>query len=188
MLETCKARWIWAPVCPKCGWARCSYGSYDPSRTTIMGYKLAPGFSRIHMVTFRLNTRMFPYPYAKRKQALRKVVRVFFFKKSWYAFNLVTGRFANVLRRSTKRRSERFVPSAMIQKSAIRMCIPRLRVVSHFSSGIEERTKRELAWKSLHARKGDTRRRLFSRGVIFTRARASLALLSLRKNGGPLVV
>ena len=29
---------------------------------------------------------------------------------------------------------------------------------------------------------------LFSRGVIFTRARVSLALLSLRKNGGPLVV
>ena len=30
--------------------------------------------------------------------------------------------------------------------------------------------------------------RLFSRGVIFTRARVSLALLSLRKNGGLLVV
>ena len=28
----------------------------------------------------------------------------------------------------------------------------------------------------------------FSRGVIFTRARVSLALLSLRKNGGLLVV
>ena len=69
----------------------------------------------------------------------------------------------------------------------------RLRVVPHFSSGIVERTKRERAWKSTHARKGDTRRgerkkcRLFSRGVIFTRARVSLALLSLRKNGGLLV-
>ena len=31
-------------------------------------------------------------------------------------------------------------------------------------------------------------RRLFSRGVIFTRARVSLPLLSLRKNGGLLVV
>ena len=30
--------------------------------------------------------------------------------------------------------------------------------------------------------------RLFSRGVIFTRARVSVALLSLRKNGGLLVV
>ena len=30
--------------------------------------------------------------------------------------------------------------------------------------------------------------RLFSRGAIFTRARVSLALLSLRKNGGLLVV
>ena len=30
--------------------------------------------------------------------------------------------------------------------------------------------------------------RLVSRGVIFTRARVSLALLSLRKNGGLLVV
>ena len=74
----------------------------------------------------------------------------------------------------------------------------RLRVVPHFSSGIVERVKRERAWKSPHARKGDTRRgerkilptacRLFSRGVIFTRARVSLPLLSLRKNGGLLVV
>ena len=30
--------------------------------------------------------------------------------------------------------------------------------------------------------------RLFSHGVIFTRARVSLALLSMRKNGGLLVV
>ena len=36
-------------------------------------------------------------------------------------------------------------------------CI-RLRVVPHFSSGIVERAKRERAWKSPHARKGDTRR------------------------------
>ena len=34
----------------------------------------------------------------------------------------------------------------------------RLRVVPHFSSGIVERAKRERAWKSPHARKGDTQR------------------------------
>ena len=58
-----------------------------------------------------------------------------------------------------------------------------------------ERGKRERAWKSLHARKGDTKIFLsshrvspFSRGMIFTRARVSLALLSLRTNGGLLVV
>ena len=33
----------------------------------------------------------------------------------------------------------------------------RLRVVPHFPSGIVERAKRERAWKSPHARKGDTR-------------------------------
>ena len=81
----------------------------------------------------------------------------------------------------------------------------RLRVVPHFSSGIVKRAKRERTWKSPHARKRDTlsitprekRRhslslhaacRLFSRGVIFTRAGVSLALLSLRKNGGLPVV
>ena len=62
-----------------------------------------------------------------------------------------------------------------------------LRVVPHFSWGIVERAKPERAWKSLHARK-PVGCRLFSRGVIFTRARVSLALLSLRKNGGLLVV
>ena len=54
----------------------------------------------------------------------------------------------------------------------------RLRAVPHFPSGIVERAKRERAWKC----------RLFSRGVIFTRARVSLAVLSLRKNGGLLIV
>ena len=61
--------------------------------------------------------------------------------------------------------------------------VARLRVVPHFSSGIGERTKHERVWKSPLARKGDTRR-----GVIFARARVSLALLSLRRNGGLLVV
>ena len=41
---------------------------------------------------------------------------------------------------------------------------------------------------SLHVGVKITHARLFSRGVIFTRARVSLALLSLRKNGGLLVV
>ena len=36
--------------------------------------------------------------------------------------------------------------------------VHRLRVVPHFSSGIVGRAKRERAWKSPHARKGDTRR------------------------------
>ena len=64
-----------------------------------------------------------------------------------------------------------------------RLCSP------HFSSGIVEQAKRERAWKSPHARKARrpflSHRRVspFSRGMIFTRARVSLALLSLRKNG-----
>ena len=67
--------------------------------------------------------------------------------------------------------------------------ILRLRVVPRFSSGTVERAKRKRAWKSPHARKGDTQRgeSLFSRAVIFTRARVSLALLSPRKNEGLLV-
>ena len=47
----------------------------------------------------------------------------------------------------------------------------------HYFSGIVEQAKRELVWKSPAAW------RLFSRGVMFTRPRVSLALLSLRKNG-----
>ena len=79
---------------------------------------------------------------------------------------------------------EPFFPARLLQTS-------RLRVVPHFSSGMVERAKRERALKikSPHARKGDTRRGdFFSPGVIFTGARISLALLSLRKNGGLLVV
>ena len=85
------------------------------------------------------------------------------------------------------------------------ICCCRLRVFPHFSSGILERAKRERAWKSPHARKGDTRRGerkmrdpsfshflffslpaacpLFSRGVIFTPASVSLAVLSEEKWG-----
>ena len=75
----------------------------------------------------------------------------------------------------------------------------RLRVVPHFPSGIVERAKRECTWKSPNGEReiwGTTDKafhspaasRLFSRLVIFTRARASLALLSLRENEGLLVV
>ena len=59
----------------------------------------------------------------------------------------------------------------------------RLRVVPHFLSG-------KRAWKSPHGRKGDTRV-AFSRVGWFSRSlafRVSLALLSLRKSGGLLVV
>ena len=63
----------------------------------------------------------------------------------------------------------------------------RLRVVPHFPSGIVERAKRERAWITPREKRRHACR-LFSRGVIFTPARVSLALLSLRKNGGLLVV
>ena len=59
-----------------------------------------------------------------------------------------------------------------------RLC--RLRVVPHFSSGIVERAKRERAWKSTHARKGDTfclpPRVAFSRVGWFSRAHAFCSL------------
>ena len=55
-----------------------------------------------------------------------------------------------------------------------------LRVVPHFSSGIVERAKHERALPAAC--------RLFSRAVIFTPVRVWHALLSLRKNGGLLVV
>ena len=77
--------------------------------------------------------------------------------------------------------------------SVASVCTPVQHTTSspHFSSGIVERAKRERAWKSPlreKATRGGEREkwgacRLFSRGVIFTRARVLLALLSLRKNG-----
>ena len=88
-----------------------------------------------------------------------------------------------------KKRRWRMIPEETIfAHLSIRDWI-RLRVVPHFSSGIVERTKRERAWKSPHARKAicDEERekndlvflsraacRLFSRGVIFRRAGVSL--------------
>ena len=53
-----------------------------------------------------------------------------------------------------------------------------------FSSVIVEVEKRERAFKITPREKCC----LFSRGMIFTRARVSLSLLSLRKSGGLLVV
>ena len=56
----------------------------------------------------------------------------------------------------------------------------RLRVVPHFSSGIVERAKRERAWKSPHARKGDTQPPVaFSRVGWFLRALAFRTLYYL---------
>ena len=77
-----------------------------------------------------------------------------------------------------------------------------LRVVPHFPSEIVERAKSERTWKSPNwrkARRGGEREyegpqtlscrvSPFSRGVIFTRACALLALLSVRENEGLLVV
>ena len=67
-------------------------------------------------------------------------------------------------------------------------CRARLRVFPHLSSGIVERAKRKRV-KITPREKGDTLRvSPFSRGVIFTRARVSLAPLPLRTSGGLLVV
>ena len=52
-----------------------------------------------------------------------------------------------------------FDGSKLMRKSLKRRKFVRLRVVPHFASGIVEQAKRERAWKSPHARKGDTRRR-----------------------------
>ena len=75
----------------------------------------------------------------------------------------------------------------------------RLQIVSHSPSRIVERAKRESAWATRERRDAAGRedcrpQRLtlrvspFFRGVIFTRARVSPALLSLRENEELLVV
>ena len=56
----------------------------------------------------------------------------------------------------------------------------RLRVVPHFSSGDSRASETRARMKITPREK--------RRGVIFTHARVSLALLSLRENGGLLVV
>ena len=57
--------------------AAMDHSYYNPSRTKIVGYKLASGFSRIHMVTFHMNTWQICSPTRTRKeQALAKIVRV----------------------------------------------------------------------------------------------------------------
>ena len=59
--------------------------------------------------------------------------------------------------------------------------LARLLVVPHFSSGIVSSVRENHLTR-------DKATRLFSRGVIFKHTRVSLALLSLSKNGGLLVV
>ena len=74
------------------------------------------------------------------------------------------------------------------QKGSTSSC-SRVWVVPHLSSGIVERAKHELAWKSPHARQSDMPRvSPFSRRVIVMRPRVSLAPLSMRKHGGLLLV
>ena len=46
--------------------------------------------------------------------------------------------------------------SILITQQHQKLLLVRLPVVSHFSSGIVEGARRERAWKSTHARKGDT--------------------------------
>ena len=60
----------------------------------------------------------------------------------------------------------------------------RLRVVPHFSSGIVQRAKRELAWKSPHARKGDTRVSLcLAWGDFHARSRFARSIIPEEKWG-----
>ena len=73
-----------------------------------------------------------------------------------------------------------FPAKNIIKSTFISLRSNRLQVVPHFSSGIVERAKRERAWKSPHARKGDTRRG--ERKIFLSSRRVS------RKNGGLLVV
>ena len=54
---------------------------------------------------------------------------------------------------------------AFPEQQLVNHLVCRLRVVPNFSSRIVERAKRERAWKSPHARKGDTRRVLSPRRV-----------------------
>ena len=81
-------------------------------------------------------------------------------------------------------------PSFPFQTKWLDRHLARLRVVPHLSSEIVERAKikTRLCVKNHLTGEKATRVSPFSRGVIFTRARVSLALLSLRKNGGLLVV
>ena len=96
----------------------------------------------------------------------------YFLKKktplSWAAFGTTT--FLPFLRTRSK-------------SHATPLCT-RLRVVPHFNLRDSRASETRARVKITPLEK----RRLFSRGVIFTGARVSLALLSLRKNGGLLVV
>ena len=58
----------------------------------------------------------------------------------------------------TKLKLSKIVPVFKFDDETVTQIIIRLRVVSYFCSDTGDRTKRERAWKSPHARKGDTRR------------------------------
>ena len=68
--------------------------------------------------------------------------------------------------------------------SCRKLLVLRLRVVPHFSSGIVQRAKRERAWKSPHARKGNTRRVALLAWVDFhVRSRFALSTIHEEKWG-----
>ena len=111
----------------------------------------------------------------KDKRPQRSNVNAMNLKLSQYLWNIVFSRTSIwVLLELVRRWTQHF--TKVDQKK------PRLRVVPHFSSGIVEGAKRERAWKSPHARKGDTRRE--ERKMIYYRQSQSFwtyALLSQRK-------
>ena len=75
------------------------------------------------------------------------------------------------------------VHQTLIKLNLLSLTNTRLRVLSHFSSGIVERARRERGGVKITLREKSHRRvSSFSRELI-RRARVSLALLSLRKNG-----
>ena len=75
-------------------------------------------------------------------------------------------------------------PFLCLNKSPMRYGFrARLRVVPHFSSGIVERTKRERAWKSPRARKGDTRIAFFAWGDFQARSRFARSTIPEEKWG-----
>ena len=75
------------------------------------------------------------------------------------------------------------VHQTLIKLKLLSLTNTRLRVLPHFSTGVVEQTRRERGGVKITLREKSHRRVLsFSRELIW-RARVSLALLSLRKNG-----
>ena len=71
-----------------------------------------------------------------------------------------------------------FLTSPLPASVVLCLIVHRLRVVPHFFSGIVERAKRERAWKSSHARKGDSRR-----GDFYARSRFARSTIPEEKWG-----